>query len=104
MVSWIFLSIVLEEIFDALFDWKVYKRLFDGKGLKFPIKFLLIMCMLFAYPKTDIFRNLLDAMKLNGESGMISYTATALLLSGGSATAYKVLRKFKKAKEELKDT
>ena len=103
MIIWVFLSIVLEEVFNTLFEWKIYRNHVDGKGLKFPIKMAILLFLVNTYPGMDIFHKLLKAMGLEGTSGAISYSITALLLSGGSSTAFKVLKRMREAKKKLEE-
>ena len=37
LAFWVVIPIILEQCFLALFEWKIFKKFLDGKGLKFPI-------------------------------------------------------------------
>lgn len=101
LILWAVISIILEEIFLALFDWKVYKNYLNGRGLKFPIKVGIILIFVNTYPSMDIFEKLLSVVDSKIATSAISHLATALLLSGGSSTVYSVANKLREARKNL---
>ncbi|WEZ85491.1 hypothetical protein P6U16_25830 (plasmid) [Rhizobium sp. 32-5/1] len=88
-------AVILEQALTALFQWRVFRRYFDGKALKFPVMFLVALAVvnIFGY---DVFES---TMKLaTGATTPIptdhkwtSYTLSALVLAGGSAGVYNLL-------------
>lgn len=101
LLLWVVLAIILEQVFHALFEWKVYKNYLDGKGLKFPIKVVVILILVNTYSEIDVFQKLLLVINGAAQASAISYSATALLLSGGSSTVFKVISRLREAKGKL---
>ena len=60
-----------------------------------------ILLLLNAYPAIDIFQKFLLVIEKGAESGAMSYFVTALLLTGGSSTVFKVFEKLREAKGKI---
>ena len=97
---WVVLSIVIEEAGNALFNWKPYKNHLGGKGLKTPCIFL-VSVLTCAYFNTDIFIGLIKSLGVDADSNWLSIGISALLLTGGSGTAFRTLSRIREARKKI---
>ena len=97
---WILVAIAIEEAGNGLFNWKHFKDAIGGKGLKTPIIFIasVLVC---SYFNTDIFLALIESVGIAGQSNWVSIGLSALLLTGGSGTAFRVLNRVREARKKL---
>ena len=100
LVLWLVAAIVIEEAAGALFGWKLYKERLGGKGLKIPIIFIAsyLICYYFSI---DIFLALIAPVGIEGTSNWISIGVSALLLTGGSGSVFKVLNRIREGQKQL---
>lgn len=84
------LSLVFESAMSAIFDWRVFIRYFEGRGVKTPLLVAIAFLMCVQYD-LDIVHDLLVAL---GETGTGATTAgqffTALLIAGGSGGIFRI--------------
>ena len=99
-VLWVFLAILIEEACNILFNWKYYKERLGGKGLKTPIVVFVSLLICFVFD-TDIFMLGVQGVGLTAESNWLSKILSALLLGGGSSTAFRVFQRFREARKQL---
>ncbi len=99
---WIVVAIIIEEAGNALFNWKPYKDNLGGKGFKTPIIFV-VSVLVCAYFDIDILLALIGAVGVVGKSNWVSIGISALLLTGGSATAFRVLTRLREAKKKIEN-
>lgn len=95
-ILWVFVAVIMEESGNSIFNWKIYKENLGGKGLKTPIMIALAVFICASFD-VDIFREVLGAVGIAGDSNWISLGISALLLSGGSGTAFRVLERLRQA-------
>ena len=97
---WFVTSLIIEEASKAVFDWKIFKDNFAGKGLKTPIVFVesVLVCVYF---KIDILLALLGAVGITGQSNWVSTGVSALLLTGGSSSVFRMLNRLREAKTQI---
>ncbi|MDE0281063.1 MAG: hypothetical protein OXN16_08270 [Gammaproteobacteria bacterium] len=99
-VLWVVVAVIIEEAAGVLFNWKPYRDKFSGKGLKTPIVFVLSV-LICTYFNTDILIALIGSVGITGESNWVSTGVSALLLTGGSSTAFKTLNKMREARKKV---
>lgn len=87
-------------MFKPVFDWKLYRENLGGKGLKTPIVFIGSV-LIVSYFNVDIFTALIGSVGVQGESNWVSKGVSALLLTGGSGTVYRVLNRLREAKKQI---
>ncbi len=84
------LSLVFESAMSAIFDWRLYIRYFEGRGVKTPLLVTIAFLVCMEY-NLDIVHDLLAAL---GETGGSETTAgqffTALLIAGGSGGVFRI--------------
>lgn len=89
------LALIFEVAFTPVFNWRIFIKNFDNKGLKTPI--VIIIAYLFcATYELDIVRDLLQAMdKLPEDSGATFWgqLITAFLIAGGSDAFVRIFKK-----------
>ncbi len=100
---WIIVAIAIEEAGNGLFNWKHFKDNFGGKGLKTPIIFILSV-LVCAYFKIDIFLAFIASVGIAGESNWLSIGMSALLLTGGSGTAFRVINRLREGKKKIENS
>lgn len=100
---WIIVAIAIEEAGNGLFNWKHFKDNFGGKGLKTPIVFILSV-LVCAYFKIDIFLAFIASVGIAGESNWLSIGMSALLLTGGSGTAFRVINRLREGKKKIENS
>ena len=100
LILWLVTAVVIEEAGNALFGWKQYKERLGGRGLKTPIIFV-VSYLLCYYFGIDIFLALIAPVGIVGTSNWISVGVSALLLTGGSGSVFKVLNRIREARKEL---
>ena len=100
MSLWILVALIIEELAKALFDWKLYKDNLGGKGFKTPILFVIsaLICFIFGI---DIFLALVEPLGIKAETNWLSCGITALLLTGGSGTVFRLLNRLREAKKKI---
>ena len=100
-VAWLAIAVVIEEAFNTLFNWKYFKNRFNNIGLKTPIIFItsLVLCEFY---KVDIFQAIMAPIGISIETGFFSCMITALLLTGGSGTVFRVFNRIREGQSEIK--
>ncbi len=90
------ISVVFETALTPIFNWRVFARHFEGKGVKTPITVLLALALLWGYD-IDIFKHVIDAFAENGadpsSSTVVGRIITALLVAGGSGAIFNIFAK-----------
>ena len=97
---WIVVAVIIEEAGNTLFNWKLFKDNLGGRGLKTPIIFV-ISILICSYFKIDILLALIGSVGVHSTSNWISYGVSALLLTGGSATAFRTLNRIREARKKV---
>ena len=100
-VAWLAIAVVIEEAFNTLFNWKHFKK-FNNLGLKTPIIFGTSWALCELY-KVDIFQAILASISITIETGFISCLITALLLTGGSGTVFRVFNRIREGQSKLSE-
>ncbi|MYB33426.1 MAG: hypothetical protein F4Y20_13210 [Acidobacteria bacterium] len=98
LTAWAILSIILEEAFGTLFNWRFYRNRWDGKGLKVPIVFVGALALCISYG-IDLLYEFLQISGIAGsnERHFIGYVVSAAFLCGGSSTVFRVVERVRKA-------
>ena len=90
------ISVVFETALTPIFNWRVFARHFEGKGVKTPITVLLALALLWGYD-IDIFKHVIDAFAEKGaspsSSTVVGRVITALLVAGGSGAIFNIFAK-----------
>ena len=89
LLIFLVLSVVFESALTPLFNWRVFRERFNGKGLKTPIVVILAFVVFWGYD-LDIINDILVAVDYLTETDPRGYTLggqalTALLIAGGSS-------------------
>lgn len=105
-------AVVFEAAMSAIFDWRVFIRYFEGRGVKTPILVVTALFVTYQYD-LDVLNQILEALDQNGSQETVGKFITALLISGGSSAVYRVYsnlgirspaerkRKARKEREEM---
>jgi hypothetical protein len=93
LVKFLVLSIVFEVALTPVFNWRIFLRYFDGKGLKTPITIILAFLMFWGY-RLDIIRDILVALNYT-DPGITFWgqVITAMLIAGGSDGVFRIFTK-----------
>lgn len=83
------ISVVFEAAMSALFDWRIYIRYFEGRGVKTPILVGVALLVCFHYD-LDILHNVLEGLGRSEQKQQIGMIITAFLISGGSSAVFQV--------------
>lgn len=97
------ISVVFETALTPLFNWRIFARHCEGKGVKTPITILAAIALLWSYD-IDIFRNIIDAFNNTSEksgapnstessSSLFGRIMTGFLVAGGSGAIFNIFRK-----------
>ena len=99
-VAWLAIAVVIEEALNTLFNWKHFKKRFNHIGLKTPIIFGMSLALCEFY-KVDIFQAFLAPIGISIETGFFSCMITALLLTGGSGTVFRVFNRIREGQSKI---
>ena len=93
LVKFIVLSVIFEVALTPVFNWRIFLRYFDGKGLKTPITITLAFLMFWGY-RLDIIRDVLVALNY-ADPGITFWgqVITAMLIAGGSDGVFRIFTK-----------
>jgi hypothetical protein len=93
LVKFLVLSVVFEVALTPVFNWRIFLRYFDGKGLKTPLTIILAFLMFWGY-RLDIIRDILVALNYT-DPGITFWgqVITAMLIAGGSDGVFRVFTK-----------
>lgn len=107
------LSVVFESAMSVIFDWRVFIRHFEGRGVKTPVIVGSAFLVFWSYD-LDIVYNLLDALNWGTASKSVTgQFLTALLIAGGSGGIFRIFSRIgirnpeerrRKAREERSET
>jgi len=89
LLVFLVLSVVFESALSPLFNWRVFREKFNGKGVKTPIVVILAFVVFWSYD-LDIINDILVAVNYIAETDPRGYSLggqalTALLIAGGSS-------------------
>ena len=90
------ISLVFETALTPIFNWRVFARFCEGKGVKTPVTVLAAIALLWNYD-IDIFKHIIDAFaeQRAGEtsSTFLGRAMTGLLVAGGSGAIFNLFAK-----------
>ncbi len=97
LLVFLVLSIVFESALTPVFNWRVFRKRFDGKGVKTPIVVILAFVVFWNYD-LDIVNDVLVAMNYLAETTPRGHTLpgqalTALLIAGGSSGIFNIYKR-----------
>ena len=93
LLIFLVLSIVFESALSPVFNWRVFRNRFDGKGVKTPITVLLAFVVFWGYG-LDIVYDLLNALGYQQDGITLGGQAlTALLIAGGSSGIFNIYKR-----------
>ncbi len=97
LLVFLVLSIVFESALTPVFNWRVFRKRFDGKGVKTPIVVILAFVVFWNYD-LDIVNDILVAMNYLAETTPRGHTLpgqalTALLIAGGSSGIFNIYKR-----------
>lgn len=95
------ISVVFETALTPIFNWRVFARFCEGKGVKTPLTVIAAVALLWNYD-IDIFRHIIDAFADAGggegaesKSTFLGRIITGLLVAGGSGAVFNIFTKLK---------
>ena len=106
------ISIVFETALTPIFNWRIFARFCEGKGVKTPLTVIAAVVLLWNYD-IDIFRHIIDAfassvregagqaaaasaqVAAESESTFLGRIITGLLVAGGSGAIFNIFTKLK---------
>ena len=83
LVLFLVLSIVFETAFTPIFNWRIFLRYFEGKGVKTPLIIVIAFVVFWRYD-LDIVEKLLLALGQEQATTTGGKVITALIIAGGS--------------------
>ena len=90
------ISIVFETALTPIFNWRLFAKHFEGKGVKTPITIAAAVALLWGYD-IDIFKHIIDAFAAEGAAPSTSTfpgrIMTGLLVAGGSGAIFNIFAK-----------
>ena len=90
------ISIVFETALTPIFNWRIFAKYFEGKGVKTPVTIVAAVALLWGYD-IDIFKHIIDAFAAGGAAPSTSTfpgrIMTGLLVAGGSGAIFNIFAK-----------
>ncbi len=105
------ISVVFETALTPIFNWRIFARFCEGKGVKTPFTVIVAVLLLWTY-EIDIFRHIIDAFDAakgaaatgtagaagvqgtaGSESSFLGRIMTGLLVAGGSGAIFNIFTK-----------
>jgi len=108
------ISVVFETALTPIFNWRIFARFCEGKGIKTPFTVIVAVLLLWTY-EIDIFRHIIDAFDAakgaavtgaagaagaagvqgaaGSESSFLGRIMTGLLVAGGSGAIFNIFTK-----------
>ena len=90
------ISIVFETALTPIFNWRLFAKYCEGKGVKTPITIIAAVVLLWGYD-IDIFKHVIDAFAGAGatesSSNFVGRIMTGLLVAGGSGAIFNIFAK-----------
>ena len=83
LILFLVLSIVFETAFTPIFNWRIFLRYFEGKGVKTPLIIVIAFIVFWRYD-LDIVEKLLFALGQEQATTTGGKVITALIIAGGS--------------------
>jgi len=90
------IAVILELALHRIFDSRFYFLRFEGRGFKFPVSLVVSLLFLLALDFDLVTRLLTAILPLDGQktSSAWGYALSALIISGGSSTVFRLYRNF----------
>lgn len=89
LIVFLVLSVVFEVALTPIFNWRIFLKHFEGKGVKTPVTVLLAFIVFWSYD-LDIVSDLLVALNYEASKSKGGQILTALLIAGGSDGVFRV--------------
>ncbi len=86
------LSVVFEVAMTPIFNWSVFLKYFEGKGVKTPVTVVLAFIVFWSYD-IDIVKDLLNSLNYDAQLTIGGQALTALLIAGGSDGIFRIFSK-----------
>ncbi len=86
------LSVVFETALTPVFNWRVFAKHFEGKGVKTPVTISLAFFVFWSYD-LDIINILLEALQFDAAPNFGGRVLTAMLIGGGSDGIFRIFTK-----------
>ena len=95
------ISLVFETALTPIFNWRIFAKFCEGKGVKTPVTVVAAVALLWGYD-IDIFKHVIDAFANTGStntgsiessSNFIGRIMTGLLVAGGSGAIFNIFTK-----------
>lgn len=83
------IAVVFEAAMSAIFDWRVFIRYFEGRGVKTPVLVGVALLVTFTYD-LDVLHQILQALSRDSDPTDPGKLITAFLISGGSSAVFQV--------------
>ena len=88
------IAVAFETALTPIFNWRVFARHCEGKGVKTPLTVILAIILLWAYD-LDIFKEIIVSLNkaASTETSFMGRILTGLLVAGGSDGVFRVFTK-----------
>lgn len=93
-------SVVFETALTPIFNWRIFAKYCEGKGVKTPITIFAAVTLLWNYD-VDIFKQIVGAFDTTNEnnqnessSSVVGRVMTGLIIAGGSGAVFNIFTKF----------
>ena len=85
------LAVAFETALTPIFNWRIFARHCEGKGIKTPITVFLAIVLLWAYD-IDIFKEIVVSVDKGStaETSLMGRVLTGLLVAGGSDAVFRI--------------
>lgn len=83
------LSLVFESAMSVIFDWRIFIRHFEGRGVKTPL-IVGVAFVVFLNYDLDIVADILQALHVETSKSVPGQFLTALLIAGGSSGVFRI--------------
>jgi hypothetical protein len=91
LVGLFVVATVMESALTTLFNWRLYLEFFNGRAVKTLVMFGFGWAVVTTFDY-DVFHRILVSLGASGETGPLSRSLSALVLSGGSVTVYQLFK------------
>ncbi len=104
------IAVAFEVALTPIFQWRIFARYCEGKGVKTPITVVLAIFLLYHYD-IDLFQEIIASLGKETQSTFLGRVITGLLVAGGSDAVFSLFTKMgirrpdlrkKKAEDEQK--
>ncbi len=86
------IAVAFEVALTPIFQWRIFARYCEGKGVKTPITVILAIFLLYHYD-IDLFQEIIASLGKETQSTFLGRVITGLLVAGGSDAVFSLFTK-----------